>query len=64
MMRDSKPPRWIWCDACQAWIGATPPMLPPYWSLDRSAALHTRGSGHKVRRVPFESVPWPVPCAS
>ena len=51
MARNDKPPRWAWCPTCEAWIGAVPPMLPPYWSLDKAAAMHERGSSHRVERV-------------
>ena len=54
-----KPPRWVWCDECEAWIDATPPMLPPFWSLDKSARMHENGSKHKVTRVPFADLIWP-----
>lgn len=53
----TRAPRWVWCETCRAWIGADPPTLPPYWSLDKAAAMHEAGSGHKVTRVPFASLP-------
>lgn len=52
----SKPVRWAWCPICEAWIGATPPLLPPWWSLDRAAALHVNATGHKLTRVALEDV--------
>jgi hypothetical protein len=32
-----------YCEECDAWF------LSPYWSVTKSAALHERGTGHKVK---------------
>ena len=52
MARVTKAPRWAWCPTCREWVGAIPPMLPPFWSLDKAAGLHI----HKVERVTLAQV--------
>lgn len=43
--------RWAWCGDCREWIGAKPPLLPPYWPASKSAAMHRAGTGHKVQML-------------
>lgn len=45
--RTAQEPRWVWCMTCEEWIGSVPPLLPPYWSLDKAAGMHV----HPVMRV-------------
>lgn len=47
----TKEVRWVWCTDCQAWIGAEPPLLPPYWSLDKAAGIHLSANpAHRLLR--------------
>ena len=49
-------PRFGWCETCGGWVGSEPPMLPPYWSNEKAAAMHRKGTGHKVKLLDMAAV--------